>query len=85
MKTAEDFFNYYKDNVALTEGKYEYLVDEPDFLVALTEFAKLHVEEALKAAAEEVEAYYYDAEGNIMDAMINKTSILDAYSLKNIK
>ena len=85
MKTAEDFFNQYKDCVMLPEGGYEYLVDEPDFLVALTEFAKLHVEAALKAASEEAEAYYYDEQGDQGEAFINKTSILDAYSLKNIK
>ena len=51
----------------------------------MTEFAKMHVEAALKAASEEAEAYYYDEQGEQNEAFINKTSILDAYSLKNIK
>jgi hypothetical protein len=61
----------------------------------LVEFAKLHVEAALKAASEKVsltdfayeflqEGAYEDADGNKVDA-IDKDTILNAYPLDNIK
>lgn len=49
--TAEELFNNYKNYTALTEGHYEYLVDEEGFKEALIEFAKYHVQEALKEAS----------------------------------
>ena len=62
---------------------------------AMIEFAKLHVEAALKAASEKVrltdfayeflqEGAYEDADGNKVDA-IDKDTILNAYPLDNIK
>lgn len=45
------------------------------------EFAKLHVEAALKAASEKVEWNGYTLAG----VEIDKDSILDAYPLENIK
>lgn len=53
-----------------------------DVQKAMIEFAKLHVEEALKAAAEqaEIENDWDNQKGNI-----SKDSILNAYLLENIK
>ena len=48
----------------------------------MIEFAKLHVEEALKEANRKVIVTYYYDEGGIR---VNKDSILNAYPLTNIK
>ena len=49
----------------------------------LIEFAKLHVEAALKAASEK--AYFRDSNGFVCTTEENKESILNAYPLENIK
>lgn len=49
---------------------------------AMIEFAKLHVEAALKEASKKVIVNNYRDEGRIK---INKNSILGAYPLENIK
>lgn len=49
----------------------------------MIEFAQLHVEAALKAAAEKAEGYNEGSEGN--DAFVDKQSILNAYPKENIK
>ena len=56
-------------------------VSKHDALEAMIEFAKLHVTEALKEASEkaEIEDLSYD------DRIVNVKSILNAYSLENIK
>lgn len=46
----------------------------------MIEFAKLHVQAALKAASENVEI-----DGNIPEDWINKNSIINAYPIDNIK
>lgn len=55
----------------------------------MIEFAKLHVQEALKQANEKVivkEEYQYDEYDNcILIAKIDRDSILNAYPLENIK
>ena len=56
-------------------------VSKYDALEAMIEFAKLHVEAALKEASEE--AYVEVLDYN--DYEVNKQSILDAYPLENIK
>ena len=60
---------------------------------AMIEFAKLHVQEALKQASEKSlmkdvneDCHYEDEEGNFPEIyFINKDSILNAYNLNNIK
>jgi hypothetical protein len=47
----------------------------------MIEFAKLHVEKALKNASEDVELETYGNFGN----SVNKDSILNSYPLENIK
>ena len=59
-------------------------VMEPhDTVKAMIEFAKLHVEEALKAASENVKHETYEFDGK--QPAIDKKTILNAYPLTNIK
>ena len=51
---------------------------------AMIEFAKLHVEEALKEASEKAD-YITDGQEHITDIWIDKDSILNSYPLENIK
>ena len=71
MITAEEFYKQ-------TTGC---VINHIDIKNAMIEFAKLHVTEALKEASEkaEIEDLSYD------DRIINVKSILNAYSLENIK
>ena len=73
MKTAEEFFD---------EGNFNNVTD------MLIEFAKMHVQEALKQASVEAEVEHelsnpYDPNSEYQ--IVNKDSILNAYSLENIK
>ena len=92
MKTAEEFL--IKKNYPLYNnfgGLGMYYVKE-----AMIEFAKMHVQEALKQASENSFIEYIDLETNekfdytdvLVDdnisADVNKDSILNAYSLENI-
>ena len=82
MKTAAEFFD---------EGNFNNVTD------MLIEFAKMHVQEALKQASEKAFVEYIDLNTDeIFDytdvitdddvgVNVNKDSILNAYSLKNIK
>ena len=93
MKTAEDFLT--KENYPLSYafgGLGMYYVRE-----AMIEFAKMHVQEALKQASEKGFIEYIDLNTDetfdytdvIADddvgVNINKDSILNAYPLENIK
>ena len=61
---------------------------EPSLVSAMKEFAKLHVEQALKEASEKV-TINYEYSGNTgseyCTEYVNKDSILNSYSLDNIK
>jgi len=72
MITAEEF---YEENAT---G----FLDINDCQKLMIEFAKLHVEAALKAASKQVIVNNYIGEGGIK---VSKNSILNAYSLDNIK
>ena len=84
MKTAEDFL--VKKNYPLSYefgGLGMYYVRE-----AMIEFAKMHVQEALKQASVEAEVEHelsnpYDPNSEYQ--IVNKDSILNAYPLENIK
>lgn len=54
LLTTEEFFKKYSDNTSLSEGHYDYLVEKDSFREAMIEFAKLHVEAALKEALESI-------------------------------
>ena len=83
VPTAEDFL---QDSFTISHfynDKYNRMsCFSDDVQKAMIEFAKLHVEEALKAAAEqaEIENDWDNQKGNI-----SKDSILNAYLLENIK
>ena len=73
MKTATEFFD---------EGNFNNVTD------MLIEFAKMHVQEALKQASVEAEVEHelsnpYDPNSEYQ--IVNKDSILNAYPLENIK
>ena len=73
MKTATEFFD---------EGNFNNVTD------MLIEFAKMHVQEALRLASVEAEVEHklsnpYDPNSEYQ--IVNKDSILNAYSLGNIK
>ena len=74
MITAEELL----DNIEIWDGVF---VHSKNAKQAMIEFAKLHVTEALKKASEkaEIEDLSYD------DRIVNVKSILNAYSLENIK
>ena len=80
LPTAEEFIEQYLrgDRVHDDINK---VVDEEEAIEAMIEFAKLHVEKALKNASEDVELETYGNFGN----SVNKDSILNSYSLENIK
>jgi hypothetical protein len=54
-----------------------------DAVVMMIDFAKLHVEAALKEASEK--AYFRDSNGFVCKTEENKKSILNSYPLENIK
>ena len=91
MITAKELFNKYSDLTSLTEGHYDYLVDEDNFKDALIEFAKLHVQEALKLASKNATMISNEEQDfrfqncNCIDYKIDKESILNSYPLENIK
>ena len=66
------------DNIEIWDGVF---VHSKNAKQAMIEFAKMHVTEALKEASEkaEIEDLSYD------DRIVNVKSILNAYSLENIK
>lgn len=89
MKTilrAEEFISQYELG---NTGK----VDIQDAQEALIEFAKLHVQAALKEASEKVkmkdineDCHYEDEDGNYPEIMVfDRDAILNAYPLNNIK
>ena len=96
IPTVEEFFKKYSDNTSLSEGHYDYLVEKDSFKEAIIEFAKLHVESALKEASEKANLYLHNpgwkhssdiktVKCHNYDASINKDSILNAYPLELIK
>jgi hypothetical protein len=78
IPTAEEYCNGHL-------GFEQYPTDTPYFMI---EFAKLHVEAALKAASEKA-TIKYEYEGNTgseyYSEYVNSSSILNAYHLDNIK
>ena len=76
--TAEEFFKKYSNLYQFEEGSPEYLIDKEDFNQVMIEFAKLHVNEALKSASYEFERVKYDE--NDGDAnQVSTSVILNAY------
>ena len=89
MKKFTDKINESVDSNNLPTA-YQFLTnftDEPDddtIYKAMIEFAKIHVEAALKAASDNVD-YTTDGQEHITDVWIDEDSILNSYPLENIK
>lgn len=62
----------------------KYVTNEVSVETLMIEFAKMHVEAALKEASDNVD-YETDGQEHITDVWIDKDSILNSYSLDNIK
>lgn len=73
IPTAEEFLKGDADNAPWTGTQEQ----------AMIEFAKLHVEAALKAASEKARTYYTDLEQT--EKEIDVDTILNAYPLTNVK
>jgi len=93
IPTAEEWLLNHKEMSKYDVASYDesgYLgVDEEALYKMMIEFAKLHVELALEEASSKVtcsEEYQYDEYDNaILIAKINRDSILNSYTLDNIK
>ena len=72
MKTAQEFLN---------DEEYYSVENSEDVRQAMVDFAKYHVELALKEASEEA-GTDYDSAYNVV---VDKDSILNSYNLDNIK
>jgi hypothetical protein len=81
IPTAEDIMKKYetkKEGVIVDPwGSMGEMFNDNDVEAMMIEFAKIHVEAALKEGSENAEANY--------NAEVNKSSILNAYPLENIK
>ena len=78
IPTAQEFINRDESGV----------FNEVDITQAMIGFAKLHVEAALQAAAENAQASLdtaHFAEGSYRVSVVNKSTILTAYHLDNIQ
>ena len=83
MKTTEEFFKEYSDNTSLSEGHYDYLVEKNSFKEAMIEFAKMHVQKALKQALESIPCLGSSTDIPSIEEV--EKAVLNAYSLENIK
>jgi len=81
MKTAEYFLKEGVEGYPLRDVIDN--IEDQDILDSIIEFAKYHVEQALKCASESAEIIF-TGEGQ-EDYDIDKESILTAYPLTNIK
>ena len=81
MKTAEEFL---RNSSVTSSDSYDFLSKQE----LMIKFAKMHVQEALRLASVEAEVEHelsnpYDPNSEYQ--IVNKDSILNAYSLENIK
>ena len=84
MKTSEEFLKNFNEE----ENNIDKLYYDSYVKKAMIEFAKMHVQEALRLASVEAEVEHelsnpYDPNSEYQ--IVNKDSILNAYSLENIK
>ena len=90
LPTAEEFLihkgvaNPIGEGWRLNLSRDCYVKTEKDIHTAMIEFAKLHVEAALKEVINNAEIDDYDVHGQYSPS-INEDSILNSYSLDNIK
>lgn len=88
--TAEEFL--VRDELfktPLTEEEKHYYIDRiitcDDYIKGMIEFAKMHVQEALKQASEKAQAYNKSKFSSDINPQVDMESILNAYSLDLIK
>ena len=81
LPTADEFFD--SANIGISSNT-EYMYCKKDVVKKAIEFAKMHVEAALKAASDNVD-YTTDGQEHITDVWIDEDSILKSYPLDNIK
>ena len=79
LPTADEFFD--SANIGISSNT-EYMYCKKDVVKKAIEFAKMHVEAALKEASEK--ATVYADEGGYSE-FVDEQSILNAYPLDNIK
>ena len=84
MKTSEEFLKNFNEE----ENNIDKLYYDSYVKKAMIEFAKMHVQEALRLASVEAEVEHelsnpYDPNSEYQ--IVNKDSILNAYPLENIK
>lgn len=96
MKTAEEFIRQTL-NIPKYAGDISQYCTPGDIYSSMREFAKMHVQEALKQASEKAFVEYIDLNtdeifdytdvitDDDVEANVNKDSILNAYPLENIK
>lgn len=84
LPTANEFLNQEYYHIVLDSK--DTWVNVGDIERAMVEFAKVHVETALKEASDKVVLEYgdYISDGHY-ERVIDKDSILNSYSLDNIK
>jgi hypothetical protein len=73
IPTAEEFLNRDESGV----------FNEADITQAMIEFAKLHVEAALKGVTEKL--YFRDSDGHVIRSEESSKLVLKSYPLTNIK
>jgi len=79
--TANDLYSKYGGNPIKWMKENNCITTKQITIKLMQDFAKYHVELALKAASEDVELETYGSFGN----SVNKDSILNAYSIDLIK
>ena len=77
MKTAEEFLKNFNEE----ENNIDKLYYDSYVKKAMIQFAKMHVQEALKQASENAESYVVGG----LTSEVDKDSILNAYPLDLIK
>lgn len=87
MPTAKDYFlqkvfprSFFESRDSV-ELDYEIDPSKQESVQIMIEFAKLHVQQALKEASEKAESYVIGG----LTSSVDKESILNSYSLDNIK
>jgi hypothetical protein len=86
IPTAEKFLEQYLRGNRVHDD-IDRVIDEDDAIEAIIEFAKLHVEQALKEASKKAQIKY-EYSGNVgeyCDEFVDVNSILNSYPLENIK
>lgn len=79
LPTAEEFLD-------CKSSDYDYFDKELELITnKMIEFAKLHVQEALRQASEKAEIFKSSNSVSFLDARISEESILNAYNLDEIK